>query len=233
MNPYRSKEWNAFREEVMRLDNFQCVECGRTKADGVIFHIHHKSYQDGKLPWEYDFDQCETLCAGCHAAHHGKIPPKVGWMVVGIDDLESQVGKCELCGTAIRHVFLVLHPNWVTMEVGEICCDHLTSTDIATNYMESIRRYNGRRKRFVRSSRWKKRTERHFYIVHNRIVVEERISSAGYLLRMNGKRGRVIYRDSLEARMRAFDVLESGRHRDYLANIQKTRIPLSWILEKP
>jgi 5-methylcytosine-specific restriction endonuclease McrA len=75
MNPYRSSEWNAFRSQVICLDNDCCVRCGRGEPDRVVFHVHHKTYLPGKLPWQYPFELCETLCAGCHAEHHGKFLP--------------------------------------------------------------------------------------------------------------------------------------------------------------
>jgi hypothetical protein len=230
MNPYRSAEWKSFRKEVIRLDNYQCVDCGRVQNESVVFHVHHKIYISGKLPWEYDFDQGETLCAGCHAAHHGKIPPKVGWDFAGHDDLGDLIGNCELCGTNIRHVFMVMHPNWTPMEVGEICCDHLTCSDIASNHMESVRRYNDRRKRFASSSRWTRLSDIHEYIAQKSIIVELRGELHGPRLRMNGRRGKMSYGDPLEARMRAFDVLESGLHNDFVASLKQHRKPLDQLL---
>jgi hypothetical protein len=230
MNPYRSIHWKSFRNNIMRLDNYQCIQCGRDEASGVILHVHHKIYIPGTLPWEYDFDQCETLCAGCHAAHHGKIPPKVGWDFIGHDDLGELTGTCDLCGTSIRHVFMVTHPNWIILEVGEICCDHLTCSDIASNHMESVRRYNDRRKRFVTSNRWTRVSEGHEYIVQKSIVVELRPDDRGPRIRMNGRRGRKSYHDPLEARMRAFDVIESGLHSDFVGALRKQRKPLDQIL---
>src|SRR3954471_7225795 len=112
MRPYSSKQWREFRAAIIRLDDGCCVQCGRTESDGVVLHVHHKAYRPGRLPWEYPLEACETLCAGCHAAHHGKIPPKVGWEFAGHDDLGEPSEACDLCGTEIRHVFLIYHANW-------------------------------------------------------------------------------------------------------------------------
>ena len=69
--------------------------------------------------------------------------------------MESLDGKCELCGTDIRYVFLVSIEGWPTMEVGEICCDNLTSSEMASNHLDSVKRYESRRRTFVASKRWK------------------------------------------------------------------------------
>lgn len=225
MNPYSSKEWKAFRSHVLLLDNHQCATCGRGADDGATLHVHHKEYVAGRLPWQYAFDKCEALCAGCHAAEHGLIPPKVGWEFAGQDDLGDLCGNCELCGTEIRHVFLVHHPNWVSLEVGEVCCDHLTDTHIASNFMESMRRYNARRKRFVGSSRWQFNRRGHEYIKQQQILIELRDLDAGFQIRMNGTKGKVLYQNAIEAKARAFDVLESQEHTELINRIRRQAGP--------
>jgi len=99
MKQYRSSDWDIFRKEVIELDGGACVECKRTVKDEVVLQVHHKEYIKGKLPWEYPYNSCETLCKGCHAAKHGIIPPKSGWEYAGSHDLEELIGKCELCGS--------------------------------------------------------------------------------------------------------------------------------------
>ncbi|MCX7257277.1 MAG: hypothetical protein NTZ64_11205 [Polaromonas sp.] len=133
MKPYRSREWKIFRNEVIRLDGGACSNCGKTASDGAILQVHHKQYFSGRSPWDYPYNLCETLCKGCHAAEHGLIPPKFGWEHVGWDDLGELNGICECCGTSIRYIFLVQHPKWNPMEVGEICCDNLTSIGLTQN----------------------------------------------------------------------------------------------------
>ena len=66
-NPYADRQWAAFREKVVNLDGAMCVECGRTRSDGVVLQVHHRQYIRGRKPWEYDYADCETLCKGCHA----------------------------------------------------------------------------------------------------------------------------------------------------------------------
>lgn len=86
-NSYRNEEWLKFRKEVIELDGNRCAICGRSELEDIVLQVHHKNYVSGKLPWEYSYKDCETLCKGCHAREHGLICPNFGWEFVGEDDL--------------------------------------------------------------------------------------------------------------------------------------------------
>jgi hypothetical protein len=120
MKQYRKNDWAVFRKEIIELDGGVCKKCNRSESDGVILQVHHKEYIRGKLPWEYPYQMCETLCKGCHAEEHGRVPPKSGWEYCGSNDLGDLNGTCELCGTSIRYVFYVSHEKWPTLEVGTV-----------------------------------------------------------------------------------------------------------------
>ena len=107
MNYQNSEKWKKFREELIRLDEYKCCVCSKSKSDGVTLHVHHKAYIQGHKPWEYPYDMCQTLCAGCHAIEHGKIPPKADWEYIGCDDLGGLYGTCEYCGTQMRYSHLI------------------------------------------------------------------------------------------------------------------------------
>lgn len=214
---YRSAAWRSFREEVLRLDEYACRKCGRGKADGVRLHVHHQQYIRGMKPWEYPHAMCDTLCSGCHAEEHGKIPPKFGWDFVGYDDLGDLCGECEYCGTAIRHSFLVSHTNWGTMEVGEVCCDNLTSTQVATGHLESQRRYLGRRKRFVSSTRWFESWLGTQAIKHRGIRIEVVCYGKVYRLRICGHLGKKQFKTIVDGKAKAFDLLEADELSGWLA----------------
>ena len=154
MQQYKNSLWEEFRESVLDSDNYKCVTCGRGASE-VILQVHHKRYIHGRKPWEYETKECITLCKGCHAREHGIIQPKVGWEYIGDEDLEDLIGKCENCGSNIRYVFYVYHKDWGTIGVGTNCCDMLTDSVIASNQIESSKRYEGRKKRFIDSKRWK------------------------------------------------------------------------------
>lgn len=224
MDGYRSNDWQKFREDVKRLDGYACTICGRTAANGAVLQVHHKQYLPGRKPWEYPHNLCATVCKGCHAAEHGIIPPRVGWSHEGWDDLGDLSGLCEYCGTEIRYVFIVHHPKWRTMEVGEICCDNLTSTTLASNLMESQRRYLSRRRTFVASRRWQQHSTTRQSIVQRRIHIQVLwTSEGGFQLEVNGQRGKRVFSSMVEAKIHTFDLIESGALETYVKSLAKRR----------
>jgi hypothetical protein len=223
MNEYRSASWLAFRNEVLRLDDYACTQCRKRRSDGAVLHVHHKRYLAGKRPWEYPHHLCATLCAGCHAAEHGIIPPKFGWEFIGHDDLGDLSGSCEYCGTEIRHVFLIHHTKWRAMEVGEICCDNLTCTETASGHMESLRKHLDRRKRFVSSPRWEKDYAGALSIKQKQIHLSLVPHEGAFRLRVYGKLGKKVFPTLLEAKANAFDLVESGVIGTWLQKQQQQR----------
>lgn len=207
----------------MRPDGGVCTSCGRGPNDGVVLHVHHKQYLSGHKPWEYPYDLCATLCSGCHAAKHGIIPPKFGWEHVGWDDLDDLAGTCEYCGTSIRYVFMVQHPHWRTMEVGEICCDNLTSTQVASGLMESKRRYSDRLKRFVSSPRWSSDPGRVEHIRQRKLNLEVVPKDGAFHLRIEWNMGRRLSETPLDAKIKAFELIESGVVDAYLKKQRQQR----------
>ncbi len=176
----------------------------------------------GNRKWDYPHDCCETLCKGCHAEEHGITLPRFGWEFIGHNDLGDVVGTCEYCGTSIRHVFLIQNENWVSLEVGTICCDHLTDTRVASDFVDSERRFNERRKRFVSSSRWRKDPSGGLCIRKNKIKVEILRLDASFRIYMNGRRGKNhILLQLLEAKMKAFDSIETGAAGRYLKQLAR------------
>ncbi len=209
MSDYRRDKWINYREEVIRLDGYACTMCGKSREDGVVLQVHHKFYDKGKKPWEYDYDACVTVCKKCHAVEHGIIPPDFGWEYCGSDDLGSPDGECDYCGKQIRYIFFITHPSWYSLEVGEQCCDKLTSTMIATELMSAKRLLDERRKRFVSSSKW----------VVSKVGAGIRrgkfniriISGEKFRVVVNGVVGKKLFQTELDAKCFIFDVLESGR----------------------
>jgi len=218
MTHYNRPEWRAFRTEVIRLHDGVCNRCQRGPDDGVTLQVHHNIYLPKRLPWQYPHESCEALCKGCHAQEHGKIMPQSGWEHFGdYDDLGGRDGECELCGTAIRYVFPVYHSKWGTMEVGEVCCDHLTASDYATNEMRYVRR----RTRFVFSRRWDAGKSGSPSITQKGVALSIVPDGPNYKLRMNGTLGKLRFGSVLEAKIKAFDLIDSGVAPAYL---QKRRL---------
>ena len=205
-----------FRHEVIELDGKRCKRCGRND-DEVVLQVHHEKYRPGKLPWEYSYEDCETLCKGCHAAEHGKIRPKTGWDYVGEYDLGDLLGSCELCGTSIRYEFTVHHRNWEPLIVGTVCCDYLTGTNTATDVVESKKRTESRLARFIQSKRWKKSSSGESIKQKGIDVFIQRLSGGrGYCVHMDTIPGKRSYSTIDEAKEQVFRSIDSGAAQKYI-----------------
>lgn len=213
-------KWEAFRSEVIKLDGYKCVKCGRTEAEGVTLQVHHLKYRYGVKLWEYSHDECETLCKGCHAELHGKILPKSDWQLEFDEDLEDIEGKCDLCGTSLRYVFHISHSKWPEMiKVGTHCCDNLTGTDLASVFMESKIKYDAKLNRFINSPRWAvdDSGNRHFLKRRGRAIVVQKNPNCTYKVRIDKCNGVKEYLSLEEAKRKTFEVLENGKYDEYLA----------------
>jgi ribosomal protein S27AE len=61
-NVYRSKQWRALRDELVRRHPF-CARCGT--SSGRMYADHKVELRDGGPA--FDPSNIEILCAGCHA----------------------------------------------------------------------------------------------------------------------------------------------------------------------
>lgn len=217
MDGYRTTDWAAFRAAVIRRDGGACTHCGRGSADGVVLQVHHAEYMPGRKPWAYPAALCITMCKGCHAALHGHIPPKFDWEHIAWDDLGDLIGTCECCGTAIRYVFMISHRKWRPMEVGQHCCDNLTSTQVATDILESKLRYAARLRRFLASPKWREGFNGEINIRHCKRVIRVVPKDGQFCLVIDLNGGKAQYPTLDDAKAKAFEVLESGAFDKYLA----------------
>jgi len=215
-NPYRSKEWRAFRDVVLERDGWRCTDCGRGEDDGVRLQVHHDEYPPPGVPiWACDPAVCRALCRGCHAREHGLIAPREGWDYLGEEDLGDLCGACELCGTEIRYVHFIDHPRWYPMEVGCDCCDKLTHTDQAAEARRAREALARRRRVFIRSPRWKP-FEGGAFIEQGDLRAEVRLDAQGHYLVLGGVPDTKRFSDADELRGRLFDFIESGQAEEYL-----------------
>lgn len=148
---WKTEEWLRFRSHVLESDGHRCRACNRREGPKVILQVHHKQYFDGRKPWEYALSEVETLCRGCHGSRHRFWPPLAGWEEVGEEDLGDLCGECDLCGTSIRHVHELWHPDWGTLDVGAGCAEALTEREGLTE-QQLVQR---REARFIGSRRWR------------------------------------------------------------------------------
>jgi hypothetical protein len=63
----KTDEWQMFRLYVIIVKGFKCELC--EDKNFKHFQIHHKSYRDGLLAWQYDVKDMMVLCG----FHHKKV----------------------------------------------------------------------------------------------------------------------------------------------------------------
>lgn len=59
----RDPRWQKKRLEIMERDGFKCLFCTASKD---TLNVHHRWYETGRDPWDYDDDVFQTLCEVCH-----------------------------------------------------------------------------------------------------------------------------------------------------------------------
>lgn len=224
MDPYRHADWRHFREQVIKLDGGRCVRCLRGRADDVVLQVHHKHYVKGRLPWQYEHSDCETLCKGCHAKEHGIIEPTSGWDLVGCDDLGDLIGECDYCGQTLRYLYLVTHPNWPAMEIGTDCCDKLTGTEEASTAHIEYLRVNEMRRRFVTSKRWSNLVAGEWTIRQKSIDVSIFERFQRFTIAMDGYKGKAECNSLFDAKVHVFDAIHSGKAATWLKAKEKDQI---------
>ena len=223
---YRDSRWKKCREIILKRDNYTCCRCGKKQNESEL-HVHHLNYDSGKKPWEYQDVDLVTLCKGCHAEEHGKIPPKSGWEYCGEDDLGDLIGTCDICGSSIRYEHHIYHSDWGYLAVGCQCADRLTGNNDASD-TETKRKEEARKFRtFKESPKWKQHKNGYFRdykgyhikIWKNptsyRIDVEFYCNNDVEFKKIKGRKNF----DTLEAAEFAiFDFIFSGGLKDYIAN---------------
>ena len=55
--------WQKKRLFILERDNFCCCICSDTETE---LQVHHKEYISGRLAWQYDDSNLQTLCKFCH-----------------------------------------------------------------------------------------------------------------------------------------------------------------------
>ena len=82
--------------------------------------------------------------------------PHKGWSWDGVDDLGSLDGHCEMCGTEIRYVHHMSHPEWDGgLGVGCVCAEKMTDDYVGPREHEKrLRQTTGQRTRWLQR-KWK------------------------------------------------------------------------------
>jgi len=59
--------WQRKRLHILNRDGWMCQKCC---AEDKTLHVHHKVYIKGRMVWEYDDSDLQTLCDDCHERTH-------------------------------------------------------------------------------------------------------------------------------------------------------------------
>lgn len=214
MKEYQSKCWQEFRSEVIELDGGRCRHCRRPQ-DEVVLQVHHRKYIPARLPWQYAYEDCETLCKGCHAAEHGITPPKTGWQYLGYEDLGQVSANCELCGSNFRYQFFIYHKDWGSMQVGTHCCNALTGSDLASSQVDKQNKFDERKRRFIRSKRWLNISGREI-LRQKGIRIEITETDGRYFIQLDQFPGQKSFDTLKAAKSHVFDIIEDGSAQNFL-----------------
>jgi hypothetical protein len=60
----RDGRWQQTRLRVFERDGWRCLYCSAVND----LQVHHKSYERGRMPWDYPMLNFLTLCGRCHGA---------------------------------------------------------------------------------------------------------------------------------------------------------------------
>jgi hypothetical protein len=63
----KDPRWQRKRLEILQRDNWTCQWCGDKES---TLHVHHKDYESGKAPWEYEDSWLMTVCEDCHQVEY-------------------------------------------------------------------------------------------------------------------------------------------------------------------
>ena len=217
-NLYKRPEWITFRDEMIEREGGKCSRCGYGITAGAILQVHHKQYIPDRKPWEYNYNECETLCKGCHASEHDKIMPKTGWEFSSSEDLGDLSGVCDYCNTDLRYLCIIYHKKWGFIGVGETCCDNLTETNLATQQVSKMKKKEKRLSNFIKSSRWT--------IVNGNSSIKQKgykimvkFENNKFRLVINGDDGKKTEFETLDqAKRHLFEIIENGRLDKYWKN---------------
>jgi hypothetical protein len=106
---------------------------------------------------------------------------------------------------------MVDHPKWAAMEVGEICCDKLTCTEVASGHMSELRRRAERIKRFVSSPKWRGELSSSSYIHNYNARIGVILAGSSYRIEVNDRCGKLEFSSPIDARVKVFELLEDGK----------------------
>ena len=99
--------------------------------------------------------------------------PHSGWSCVGVTDLGSPCGVCEMCGyQIIRYVHHMVHPNYNSLNVGCVCAGKMEGDIAAAKRREQSFKNKQSRYENFRNKKWKQSRNGNSYLtVKEHIVI--------------------------------------------------------------
>jgi 5-methylcytosine-specific restriction endonuclease McrA len=70
----RTTQWLERRKQIIKRDNYRCLNCGSSYG----LEVHHRQYHkikrtgENRKPWAYTDHNLITLCSRCHQVGHKK-----------------------------------------------------------------------------------------------------------------------------------------------------------------
>ncbi|EGY01982.1 hypothetical protein AZA_88261 [Nitrospirillum viridazoti Y2] len=102
--------------------------------------------------------------------------------------------------------------------MGTDCCDRLTGATDARDHHDGLIKEREKRKRFVDSPKWKVTASGDMVMVRDRIPVRITFRDGSYGLEIGSIKGRLKYPTALDAKIRAFEFIESGEAARFFAD---------------
>ncbi len=138
--------------------------------------------------------------------------PRKGWTLLDVVD-EGFGQECEWCGTAIRYVHYIFHPETnQNSSCGCVCAEHLTEDYVTGRKRESkLKQKHTRLHRFLNSPRWYRLLPKYnLYRLDKRILIYKKNNH--FMLKIHDLWGKKKYSTEEEAKIAAFNYLFTSRN---------------------
>ncbi len=139
--------------------------------------------------------------------------PKTGWKCVGVTDLGSPSGVCEMCGRhIIRYVHHMVHPHYKSLDVGCICAGKMEGNLERAKKREAEFKNKEERRKNFKKRKWKvsKNGNNFLKIKEHLIVLYYNDKYKNWKYSLDNKFCVEVYRTKDEAKNAAFEALESA-----------------------
>jgi hypothetical protein len=118
----RDPRWQKRRLEILERDGWACQVCGDKEH---TLHVHHKVYEQGKDPWDYDGESLVTLCDFCHLCKRPEIA-ELEWMIT--TDFKNANTNCNVIyneyqsvgeqGGRWKYIFMLMMSNTINTDMN-------------------------------------------------------------------------------------------------------------------